>query len=87
MGNKEKEALSNTTVGQFKELSKAVNQLGVASTEDLYKAVQELGKAMNSVPPYTSEKRTDVSIFGIIKKAVALMALFSVLYILARLLF
>ena len=73
------EVLRNTTAGQFRELGKAIQQIGTVTTEDITKAVQKLGVAMNAVPPYTRIETNRISIFHIVKVAVVVMAIASVL--------
>lgn len=58
------DAIRNTTAGQFRELSKAIQKLGVA---------------MNAVPPYSRIKTNQISIFRIVKVAVVVMAIVSAL--------
>lgn len=67
--DKMEEALRNTTAGKFAELGKAIQQCGV-SLDDACKAAQELGKALNSVPPYSYQRRISVWVRGIIKTAI-----------------
>lgn len=74
----EQEALRNTTAGKLQELGEAIKQLGV-STEEACKATQALGRAYNSVPPYHYERRKSVCILGIIKIAIMVLALLSLI--------
>lgn len=70
--------LRNTTVGQFRKLGEAISQLGV-SFEDACKATQSLGEAFNSVPPYHYERRKSVCVIGVIKTAVIVLTLLSLI--------
>ena len=70
----EQEALRNTTAGKLQELGEAIKQLGV-STEEACKATQELGRAFN----YHYERRKSVCILGIIKTAIIVLALLSII--------
>lgn len=76
----EEEALCNTTAGKFRELGEAINQCG-CSTKEACKAAQKLGEAFNSIPPYHYERRKSVCILGIIKTAVIIMALLSLIWL------
>ena len=78
----EEEALRNTTAGKFRELGEAINQCG-CSTEEACKAAQKLGEAFNSVP-YHYERRKSVCILGIIKTAVIVMALLSLIWLILQ---
>lgn len=75
----EEEALRNTTAGKFRELGEAIKQCG-CSTEEACKAAQKLGEAFNSVP-YNYERRKSVCILGIIKTAVIVMTLLSLIWL------
>lgn len=79
----EEEALRNTTAGKFRELGEAINQCG-CSTEEVCKTVQKIGEALNSVPPYHYERRKSVCILGIIKTAVIVMALLSLIWLILQ---
>lgn len=76
----EEEALRNTTAGKFRELGEAIKQCG-CSTEEACKAAQKLGEVFNSVPPFRYERRKSVCILGIIKIAVIVMALLSLIWL------
>lgn len=76
----EEEALRNTTAGKFRQLGEAIKQCG-CSTEEACKAAQKLGEALNAVPPYHYERRKSVCILGIIKTAVIIMALLSLIWL------
>lgn len=71
--DKTKEALRNTTAGQFAELEKAVHQCA-ASLDDVCNAAKNLRETFNSVPPY-QYRRTTVCAIGIIKKVLILISL------------
>lgn len=75
--DKMEEALRNTTIGKFAELSKAIHQCA-ASLDDAYNADKKLREAFNSVPPYRY-KRTTVCAIGIIKKVLIVISLLLVL--------
>lgn len=76
----EEDALRNTTAGKFRELGEAINQCG-CSTEEACKAAQKLGEAFKSVPPYHYDRWKRVYILGIIKTAVIVMALLSLIWL------
>lgn len=75
----EEQLLHSTTIEQFSELGKAIRQLGTVSAEDLTKAVQRFGEALNAVPPYTRPEPERINIFRIVKIAVEILTLISVL--------
>lgn len=79
----EEEALRNTTAGKFRQLELAIKQCG-CSTEEACKAAQKLGEALNSVPPYNYERRKSVCILGIIKTAIIVMTLLSIIFLLSK---
>lgn len=79
----EEDALRNTTAGKFRQLGEAINQCG-CSTEEACKAAQKLGEALKSVPPYKYERSKSVCILGIIKTAVIVMALLSLIWLILQ---
>ena len=76
------EALRNTA-GKLRQLGWAIKQCG-CSTEEACKAAQKLGELLNSVPPYNYERRKSVCILGIIKTAIIVMALLSIILFISK---
>lgn len=76
------DALRNTTAGEFRELGKAMQQIGEISLEEFSAAVQKIGRLMNAVPPYEKNLkdvgRSRISVFHVIKTAIVLMTVISI---------